>query len=155
MRDVRLRGIHHITLVTTDMDAMVRFLTDTVGLRLVKTTVNYDAPDQKHYYLGDEKGRPGTILTFFEVEGLPANRLGRGGMHHLALGVEEESDLRAQMARLDERGVRHSGVVDRTYFKSLYFRGPEGLLVEFATLGPGFEADGPQLEGRPPAVLSS
>lgn len=145
---VPLQGIHHVTLVTRDMEEMTRFLTEVVGVRLVKTTVNFDAPDQKHFYFGDEKGRPGTVVTYFEIPDLPENRLGAGGMHHLAFCVENENGLAAQMERLEEMGIPHSGVVDRTYFKSLYFKGPEGLIVEFATSGPGFQADGDQIEGR-------
>lgn len=145
---VRLRGLHHVTLVTRDMDEMTRFLTEVVGIHLVKTTVNFDASEQRHFYFGDEKGRPGTVVTYFEIPDLPENRLGAGGMHHLAFCVEDESDLAAQMERLKEVGVKHSGVLDRTYFKSLYFKGPEGLMVEFSTAGPGFQADGDQLEGR-------
>ncbi len=144
---VRLQGIHHVTLVTRDV-AMTRFLTDVVGIHLVKTTVNFDAPGQKHFYFGDEKGRPGTVVTYFEIRDLPENRLGAGGMHHLAFCVEDESDLAAQMKRLEGMGISHSGVLDRTYFKSLYFKGSEGLIVEFATAGPGFHADGDQIEGK-------
>ena len=145
---VRLRGIHHVTLITRDMEAMTRFLTGVAGLHLVKTTVNFDAPGQKHFYFGDEKGRPGTVVTYFEIPDLPGNRLGAGGMHHLAFCVEDENDLSAQMERLEEMGIAHSGILDRVYFKSLYFKGPEGLTVEFATLGPGFQADGDQIEGK-------
>ena len=145
---VRLQGIHHVTLITRDMEAMTRFLTEVVGIHLVKTTVNFDDSDQKHFYFGDEKGQPGTVITYFEIPDLPENRLGAGGMHHLAFCVEDESDLSAQMKRLDEMGIAHSGVLDRTYFKSLYFKGPEGLTVEFATAGPGFQADGEQIEGK-------
>jgi glyoxalase family protein len=145
---VRLQGIHHVTLITRDMAAMTRFLTEVVGVHLVKTTVNFDASEQKHFYFGDEKGQPGTVITYFEIPDLPENRLGAGGMHHLAFCVEDESDLSAQMERLEGMGIAHSGVLDRTYFKSLYLKGPEGLTVEFATAGPGFQADGDQVEGK-------
>ncbi|MDA1000378.1 MAG: VOC family protein [bacterium] len=146
--EIRLRGLHHVTLVTRDIDAMVNFLEEAVGLRLVKTTVNFDAPGQKHYYLGDEKGSPGTMVTFFEIPEMPENRLGAGGMHHIAFGVEDESDLHRQMKKLDVMGISHTGIVDRVYFKSVYFQGPENLLIEMATMGPGFGADGDQVEGR-------
>lgn len=145
---VRLLGFHHVTLVTRDVDAMARFLTESVGLSIVKTTVNFDAPEQRHFYFGDEKGHPGPVVTFFEILDLPENFLGASGMHHLAFCVEGESDLISQMAHLDAIGVRHSGILDRTYFKSLYFSGPEGLVVEFATKGPGFQIDGDQVEGK-------
>ena len=136
----RLTGLHHITLVTRDMDQMLRFLTDVVGLGLVLDDINQDAPEQKHYFFGDEKGSPGTLVTFFEIPDLDDNRLGAGGMHHIALGVEEEDDLRAQIAVLDEKGIGHSGIVDRGKWKALYFKRPEGLLFELATRGPDIGA---------------
>ena len=136
----RLTGLHHITLVTRDMDQMLRFLTDVVGLGLVLDDINQDAPEQKHYFFGDEKGTPGTLVTFFEIPDLDDNRLGAGGMHHIALGVEEEDDLRAQIAVLDEKGIGHSGIVDRGKWKALYFKGPEGLLFELASPGPDIGA---------------
>ena len=147
-QEVRLTGIHHVTLVARDIEAMVKFLTEVVGICLVKTTVNFDAQDQKHYYLGDEIGRPGTVVTFFESPNLADNRLGAGGMHHIAFGVEDEAALRAQIERLEGMGIGHSGIQDRGYFKSLYIREPEGLMVEFATAGPGFQMDGDQVEGK-------
>lgn len=136
----RLTGLHHITLVTRDMDQMLRFLTDIVGLGLVLDDINQDAPEQKHYFFGDEKGSPGRLVTFFEIPDLDDNRLGAGGMHHITLGVEEEDDLRAQIAVLDEKGIGHSGIVDRGKWKAFYFKGPEGLLFELATRGPDIGA---------------
>ncbi len=65
-------------------------------------------------------------------------------MHHVAFGVQDEDALRAQIKHLEGMGIGHSGIIDRVYFKSLYFRGPEDLLIEFATEGPGFpEEDSP------------
>ncbi|MFQ5915911.1 MAG: VOC family protein [Nitrospinota bacterium] len=136
---VRLKGLHHITLVTRDMEVMMRFLTDVVGIPLIKSDVNLDVPGQKHCFWGDEGGRPGTLVTFFEIPDLDDNRLGAGGMHHVAFTVQGEDDLRAQIKRLEEKGISHSGVIDRNYWKALYFQGPEGLLIEFATEGPGFK----------------
>ena len=132
---VRLTGLHHVTLVTRDMDETLRFLTEVVGLGFVLDDINQDAPGQKHHFFGDEKGIPGTLVTFFEIPDLDDNRLGAGGMHHIALGVEEEDNLRAQIAVLDERRIGHSGVVDRGKWKALHFKGPEGLLFELATRG--------------------
>ncbi len=90
---VRLTGLHHVTLVTRDMDETLRFLTEVVGLGFVLDDINQDAPGQKHHFFGDEKGIPGTLVTFFEIPDLDDNRLGAGGMHHIALGVEEEDNL--------------------------------------------------------------
>ena len=145
---VRLKGLHHVTFVTRDIGAMSRFLEDAVGLQLVKVSVNFDLPDQKHYFWGDEKGNPGTVVTFFDISDAPDNRIGAGGMHHLAFCVEDEADLHRQMEKLDALGISHTGIVDRFYFKAIYFHGPEDLLIEFATSGPGFGVDGDQVEGK-------
>lgn len=137
---VRVTGLHHVTLVTRNMDDMIKFFEEIVGLGLVKSDVNLDSPDQSHYFFGDEEGNPSSLVTFFEIPEAGDNHLGAGGMHHVAIGVKEESDLHRQIQRLDAKGIEHSGIVDRHYWKALYFRGPHGLLVEFATQGPPIRA---------------
>ena len=69
---LKVRGIHHITAICRDMERTTEFYTDVLGMTLVKQTVNYDDPDTKHFYFGDERGRPGTILTFFEYSNAAA-----------------------------------------------------------------------------------
>ena len=69
---MRLDGIHHVTAITSDAQRAVDFWVPVLGLRLVKTTVNFDAPDMYHLYFGDETGTPGSILTFFEIPGAAA-----------------------------------------------------------------------------------
>src|SRR2546423_1666956 len=69
-----LEGLHHITAITADAPANVDFYASRLGLRLVKKTVNFDAPDVYHLYFGDETGTPGSILTFFAF---PGGRVGR------------------------------------------------------------------------------
>src|SRR6058998_1931273 len=64
-----LEGLHHVTAITADAQANVFFYAGTLGLRLVKKTVNFDAPDVYHLYFGDEAGTPGSIMTFFEFPG--------------------------------------------------------------------------------------
>ena len=62
---MELQGLHHITMITGDAQKNIDFYADTLGLRLVKKTVNFDAPDAYHLYFGDEQGSPGSILTWF------------------------------------------------------------------------------------------
>lgn len=69
-------GIHHVTAITADAQANIDFYTGVLGLRLVKLTVNFDDPRSFHLYYGDELGRPGTALTFFEWPGIPRGRVG-------------------------------------------------------------------------------
>lgn len=72
---------------------------------------------------------------------LPRERLGRGGVHHVAFRVEDEEELKAWIQQIGAVGFPNSGYVDRYYFRSLYFREPNGILFEVATDGPGFDTD--------------
>jgi glyoxalase family protein len=265
---MRLDGIHHVTCITGDAPANVDFYAGVLGLRLVKKTVNQDDPTVYHLFYADEKGSPGSDITFFEYPGAAPGRAGAGMVHtvvwrvgstealdfwakrldvprdgktvtfsdpeglqhelvvtkapdepliadhpeiprELALqgfeGVraysarpeqsarvleqlmgaertgEDVFELRGQtrggwialdpapeqagrqsggsihhiawattkathqawLDRLNDAGVRNSGLVDRHYFESIYFREPGGVLYELATLEPGFTVDGP------------
>src|SRR3954466_16257150 len=84
---MELQGLHHITMITGDARENVEFYADTLGLRLVKKTVNFDSPDAYHLYFGDEQGTPGTILTWFEFPGQRRGRAGAGMIHPIQLGV--------------------------------------------------------------------
>lgn len=140
-RPLRLSGIHHITAICSNMDRTVAFYRDALGLRLVKQTVNYDDPDARHFYFGDFQGSPGTVVSFFEYGQMEKGKAGVGATHHFAFCVEDEDSLRAWRERLEQRNVRCTEVLDRTYFKSIYLRDPDGHIVEIATRGPGFTAD--------------
>src|SRR4051794_32353939 len=78
-----LEGLHHITAITGDAPANVDFYARKLGLRLVKKTVNFDAPEVYHLYFGDEAGTPGSILTFFEFPGARRGRAGEGMVHRI------------------------------------------------------------------------
>src|SRR4051812_38789303 len=78
-----LEGLHHITAITGDAPANVDFYARVLGLRMVKKTVNFDAPDVYHLYFGDEAGTPGSILTFFEFPGARRGRAGAGMVHRI------------------------------------------------------------------------
>jgi glyoxalase family protein len=260
---VRLEGVHHVTCITGDAPQNVEFYAGTLGLRMVKKTVNQDDPTVYHLFYADEKGSSGADITFFEYPGAPRGRAGDGMVHlvsfrvgshqsldfweqrvggdrsddalvfedpeglKLELTVDESHDpplvaeapdipeehrirgfagVRAfasdpnRSERLlraldfepgweargetrggfyvydpppDERGLQAAGtvhhvawaskpeehetwrqkvidgggqptpVIDRFYFKSIYFREPSGVLFEIATIGPGFTADEP------------
>jgi len=84
---MELQGLHHITMITGDAQKNIDFYADTLGLRLVKKTVNFDAPDAYHLYFADEVGTPGTILTWFEFAGARRGRAGAGQIHTIQLGV--------------------------------------------------------------------
>src|SRR5436190_6145002 len=83
MQCMALEGLHHITAITGDAPGNVDFHTRVLGLRLVKKTVNFDAPDVYHLYYGDDVGTPGSILTFFEFPGAARGRAGDGMVHRI------------------------------------------------------------------------
>ena len=66
-----IQGLHHITVLASDPQRNHDFYTKIMGLRFVKKTVNFDAPDVYHFYFGDETGTPGTVLTFFPFPHAP------------------------------------------------------------------------------------
>src|SRR5947199_7209881 len=101
---MNLEGLHHITMITGDARKNVEFYADVLGLRLVKKTVNFDAPDAYHLYFGDEQGSPGSILTWFEFAGARRGRAGAGMIHSIELRVASETTLDFWAERLGGRG---------------------------------------------------
>ena len=91
MTQVNPRGLHHVTAIATDPQSNVDFYTRALGLRLVKQTVNFDAPDTYHLYYGDEQGSPSSLLTFFPWPGVPKGRQGAGMTTATAFSVPGDS----------------------------------------------------------------
>lgn len=279
---MQIHGIHHVTAVTRELEENLEFFTGTMGMRLVKKSINQDDPKVYHVFYADAVASPGTDLTFFDWKGIGATtlgggmagvtifrvageaaldwweqrltalhlpvdrgvdgleranllfadaegqsfelvddsglqggaqpwdktvpeqyglrgilgvdlfslrpdatrtflkeilgfsrvrdadgdlwevsesdaivqvrvsdasirtgRIGGGAVHHVAFRVHDEGELQAYQEYLNERGIRHSGLIDRHYFKSLYFREPGGVLFELATDEPGMTVDEP------------
>jgi glyoxalase family protein len=136
-------GFHHITLVASDARRTLAFYHEVLGLQLVKQTVNFDDPSSYHLYFGDATGAPGTLVTFFEWPSAPRGRFGVGGVHHLAFSTPTYDTLLKWKRRLQDRGLAVSGPMPRGYFTSLYFRDPDGQVLEIATAGPGYAIDEP------------
>jgi glyoxalase family protein len=143
MNNLTTQGFHHTTIVSANAGRTLAFYRDTLGLGLVKKTVNFDDPGSYHLYFGDGTGRPGTILTFFEWPRAGRGRWGVGGVHHLALGVATEAGLLRWKRWLTDRGVPVSGPFDRGWFHSIYFADPDGQIIESATAGLGYTRDEP------------
>ena len=149
-------GLHHVTLVASNAQRTVDFYSRVLGLRLVKTTVNFDDPGSYHLYFADETGSAGTVVTFFEWPRAPRGRTGIGGTHHVALRVADRDALLRWKRRLTDYGLRVRGPYDRQYFTSIYFRDPDGVILEIATDGPGMlfnEQAGITIQRTPPAEL--
>jgi glyoxalase family protein len=122
---MRLEGIHHITAITGDAPGNVEFYAGTLGLRMVKKTVNQDDPTVYHLFYADEKGSPGSDITFFEYPGLSRGRAGAGMVHRIVWRVASEESLDFWSRRLGDAGVE----VERAG-GYLRFDDPEGLGLE-------------------------
>jgi glyoxalase family protein len=116
-----LEGVHHVTAICADAPANVDFYTRVLGLRMVKKTVNFDAPDVYHLYYGDERGTPGSIMTFFEFPGAAPGRAGDGMVHRVLWRVASAEALEFWAERLgsgpvfaDPEGLEHELVVDES-----------------------------------------
>jgi len=133
---MELDGIHHITCITADAPGNVDFYARLLGLRLVKKTVNFDAPDVYHLYFGDERGAPGSILTFFEFPDAAPGRAGAGMVHRLIWRVASDDALGFWSERLAAEGieVEHDGIA-----RAITFEDPEGLALEIAAVDSGDE----------------
>jgi glyoxalase family protein len=125
---MELNGLHHITMITGDAQRNVDFYADTLGLRLVKKTVNFDQPEAYHLYFGDEQGSPGSILTWFEFAGAPRGRAGIGDIHTIELGVGSPDSLDFWEARL--QGATRTD-------RGLAFDDPDGLHFELVPANDG------------------
>jgi glyoxalase family protein len=130
---MKLEGLHHITMITGDARKNVEFYGDVLGLRLVKKTVNFDAPEAYHLYFGDEQGSPGSILTWFEFAGAAPGRPGIGAIHTLQLGVEAPAALDFWEQRLREKGYAS----ERTGERTLRFADYDGLALELVVADDG------------------
>lgn len=134
-------SLHHITIVCQSAQRTADFYTRVLGLRLVKRTVNFDAPTTYHLYFGNERAEPGSLVTFFEWPNASRGAPGIGGTHHFALQVVDYDNLLRWKRRLVDLGITVKGPLDRHYFTSLYITDPDGTIVELATLGPGWTRD--------------
>lgn len=144
---MQLDGIHHITCITADARGNVDFYARLLGLRLVKKTVNFDAPDVYHLYYGDERGAPGSILTFFEFPHAAPGRAGAGMIHRLRWRVDSEDSLGFWAERLAREGVELDRPTDE---RTLAFRDPEGLGLELAVVETDDEPLRAVADGIPP-----
>lgn len=133
------KGIHHVTAIAGPARRNVEFYTRVLGLRLVKKTVNFDDPGTYHFYFGDEKGSPGTILTFFPWEHVAPGRLGIGETQETVFRVPEGA-IGYWAHRFVEKGVPHEAPVKRFGETVLSFKDPDGMRLALVGV-PGAEAE--------------
>jgi glyoxalase family protein len=132
-------GPAHLTVERAEDTAVV--LEGLLGFRRKGTYPSTAAgqPDVIVFETGE--GGSGAEIHLEERNDLPGERLGRGGVHHVAFRVDNEEELKQWVERIRTVRLPNSGFVDRFYFRSLYFREPNGILFELATDGPGFATD--------------
>lgn len=125
-----ITGIHHVTAIASDAQENIDFYTGVLGLRLVKKTINFDAPEVYHFYYGDEAGHPGSILTFFPYQGLVRGRHGKGMLNTTTFSVALSS-LPFWEERLKRFNVAYKNPQERFGGEvALYFEDGDGLGLE-------------------------
>ena len=122
-------SIHHVTAIAREPQRNLDFYAGTLGMRLVKLTVNYDDPGTYHLYYGDELGRPGSLLTFFPWTAGRPGRQGTGQTNGVGFAIPPAS-LGFWIERLLSRGVKYEGPSRRFEEQVLEFADPDGLLLE-------------------------
>jgi glyoxalase family protein len=122
---MKVDGLHHVTAITADIDANLDFYGRLLGLRLVWQGVNADDPEMRHIAYGDERGCPGSLVTFFDMPGAMRGRPGRGMVHRVLFRVASAEALDFWARRLARAGVPSDRLADR-----LAFSDPEGLGLE-------------------------
>ncbi len=132
MSRLQAQGVHHLTFVGSNREAIIEFYQGFLGMRLVLDQPNLDVPGEEHLYFDAGDGR---LLTYFvrptrENDTTP-NPQGIGNLHHMALTVSHAVYTQV-VERLKERGIENTGPIDRGFMDSIYFRDPNGQLLELA-----------------------
>ena len=133
MRKLQSQGVHHITIVGADRQTSIDFWEGVLGMPFIFEQPNLDNASESHLYFDPGDGRLITVFTNEEREGDPSRTpTDPGCVHHLAFAISQATFAQT-VGRLDERGIKHSGVKDRGFMDSIYFTDPLGLLIELAS----------------------
>src|SRR6476646_3951508 len=136
----QIRGLGPIVLTVSELSRTAFVLTEVMNMRRVR---DYNAHGAHIHVFAMGEGGPAAELHVLEQKDGPVAQQGAGGVHHVAFRTPDDQQYHRWAQRLNELGVRNSGEIDRFYFRSLYFREPNGILFEIATDGPGFATDEP------------
>ncbi len=120
-----IQGLHHITSMASDAKTNNQFFTKVLGLRRIKKTVNFDAPDIYHLYYGDEGGTPGSVMTYFPFPNMQKGNIGVGEVGTTAFSVPKGSTPFWQN-RLSKLNIKESNTEERFGETRLNFNGPDG-----------------------------
>jgi glyoxalase family protein len=138
-----IRGLYGIQLTVPQLNQIEPILTALLGFKSVVPSSSSAPPAETTGIYAMDGGGPGREVHVIEQRRQPAARLGYGGVHHVAFRLRDDAEQVAWQERLNAAKVPNSGIIDRYYFKSLYFRISNGILFELATDGPGFATDEP------------
>jgi glyoxalase family protein len=139
--DHQIRGLGPITISVPDLTVTATVLVDVMNMTSPRQYRDPDGTNVHVYQMGE--GGPAAELHVAVEPNAPRARSGRGGVHHVAFRTPTFEEYDQWAERLRSLGIPNSGKVDRFYFRSLYFREPNGILFEIASDGPGFHADEP------------
>ncbi len=139
----QIRGLGPITLTVTQLAPTDLVLSRALGMEAVRTYANPESPRHTVHVFAMKGTGPAAELHIAVRPDMPVARPGAGGVHHVAFRVPNEAQHKAWEMQLRSLGIQTSGIVDRYYFRSIYFREPNGILFELATDGPGFDVDEP------------
>jgi glyoxalase family protein len=146
--DMRLQGLHHVSAISSDLARTNAFYEEILELPPLYRTVDPATAAVPRWYWktapGDAVDQPGAIVTYSAYDGpVPVvhGQVGHGLPHHLALAVGSDDAHEYWCERLTECGIRITPTLDRTYFRSRYFRDPDGVVLELVTNHPGFLVD--------------
>ncbi|HEX8034729.1 MAG TPA: VOC family protein [Ktedonobacterales bacterium] len=132
MAKLQVQGVHHLTFVGSNREAVIDFYQGLLGMRLVLDQPNLDVPGEEHLYFDAGDGR---LLTYFvrptRVNDVTPNPEGIGNLHHMALTVSHAVFTQVA-ARLNALGIENTGPIDRGFMDSIYFRDPNGQRLELA-----------------------
>lgn len=139
----QIRGLGPITMTVRELSRTATVLTRVMNMREARTYADPDSAQHTVHVFEMGAGGPAAELHVAVRPDLPFGQQGAGGVHHVAFRVPTEEQYHEWMRHLTALGIRTSGEIDRFYFRSIYFREPNGVLFELATDGPGFTADEP------------
>jgi glyoxalase family protein len=138
--DNKIRGLHHVTAIASDPQQNLDFYVGLLGLRFVKRTVNFDDPGTYHFYFGDRRGTPGTILTFFPWPGARRGTRGTGRVEATAFAVSPDS-IDYWLGRLKQHHVTVEKTPARFGEEVIRLVDPDGLLIELIATNSGGQVE--------------
>jgi glyoxalase family protein len=139
--EMAICGLHSVRLLVHDLRPTAWVLTEALGFQQVRDYLADNDPARQVTVFATGDGGPGAEVHVEAGRHLMPGRIGRGGVHHIAFRTPTDEEHRAWQQRLERAGLGVTPVIDRFYFKSIYFREPGGILFEIATDGPGFASD--------------